>query len=481
MTPAGLDHADLWIGEKMDRVLKQIWRRNEIGVEDANKLARGRLESGRKGTGLESGPINSMNQLNIEAALPQFFGARSSHFPRIVGRIVQDLDLQQFSRIIELADRAQKALHYVNFVKDRKLNGHSRQLPKPTRRNYRAFAVLKEEINDEIPVNAVSRETDEHGEVTRRPNHVAEASLHKVGCQLLRQQVRMMALPPPASNQKWRACLGKTEPKRIKIRTMSILIVSLLVSTVIAANQEEPNEDKQHEREELGVNPYTTPSIQRIFAQLDQLRPLPFDQLKHKLPQSITAGREQKGLIFGGLIADGFLIVEAEKKNLVEKFGRVLTEHAHALGVGGRVMRHSASLTELGRRGDWPQVRQELIATQADVEQAMVELRDEKMAHLISLGGWLRGLEISAGTVEAEFSPQRAKVLAQPDLADYFGAELKTLPPLLAHTPLFEKIRGSIKKLQPILSKAPDALTQADAGAIRAEASELNYAIRQGE
>src|SRR5438552_17221117 len=105
---------------------------------------------------------------------------------------------------------------------------------------------------------------------------------------------------------------------------MSILIVSLLVSTVIAANQEEPNEDKQHEREELGVNPYTTPSIERIFAQLDQLRPLPFEQLKRDLPKTIAAGREQKGLIFGGLIADGFLLVEAERKNLVENFGRVL-------------------------------------------------------------------------------------------------------------------------------------------------------------
>src|SRR5438477_6340700 len=168
-----------------------------------------------------------MNQLNIEATLPQFFGARSSHFPRIVGRIVQDLDLQQFSRIIELTDRAQKALHYVNFVKNRKLNGNSRQLPKPTRRNHRAFAVLKEKINDEIPVNAVSRETDEHGEVTRRPNHIAEASLHKVGCQLLRQQVRMMALPSPASNQKWRACRCKTMLKRNRLCAMSILVAAL--------------------------------------------------------------------------------------------------------------------------------------------------------------------------------------------------------------------------------------------------------------
>jgi hypothetical protein len=290
----------------------------------------------------------------------------------------------------------------------------------------------------------------------------------------------MMALPSPASNQKWPDCLGKTATKCARIRSTSILIALALSSIAIGANQEEPNEDKEHEREELGVNPYTAPSIEKIFAQLDQLRPLSFDQLKREHPQSIAAGREHKGMIFGGLIADGFLIVEAERKNLVENFGRVLMEQARALGVGDRVMRHSASLTQLGRRGEWQQVRQELIATQTDVEQAMIELRDEKMAHLISLGGWLRGLEISSRTVEEEFSPQRAKVLAQPDLAAYFAAELKTLPPPIAHTALFEKIRAGINKLQPLLSKSPETLTRADASVIRAEASELNDAIRTG-
>ncbi len=262
---------------------------------------------------------------------------------------------------------------------------------------------------------------------------------------------------------------------------MSILVAFGLASTGIGAIQDESNEDKQHEREELGVNQYTTPSIERIFAQLDQLRPLPLEQLKRELPRSIATGREHKGLIFGGLIADGFLIVEAERKNLVENFGRVLMEQARALGVGDRVMRHSASLTGRGRRGEWQEVRRELIATQADVEQAMIELRDEKMAHLISLGGWLRGLEISAAAVEAEFSQQRAKILAQPGLADYFSDELKTLPPLVAHTPLFEKIRAGIKKMQPILSKSPDALTRADISLIHAEAKELNSAVRQAE
>jgi hypothetical protein len=59
------------------------------------------------------------------------------------------------------------------------------------------------------------------------------------------------------------------------------------------------------------------------------------------------------------------------------------------------------------------------------------------MAHLISLGDWLRGLEISAGAIELDFPAQRAKILAQEDLVDYFTGELKTLPPTVAHTPLF--------------------------------------------
>ncbi len=92
-------------------------------------------------------------------------------------------------------------------------------------------------------------------------------------------------------------------------------------------------------------------------------------------PKRSPPSREQKGLIFGGLIVDGFLVVEAERRNAVDDLGRVLMREARGLGAADRVMRHSASLTELGRRGDWLAVGKELIATQADVEQATIELR----------------------------------------------------------------------------------------------------------
>ena len=294
----------------------------------------------------------------------------------------------------------------------------------------------------------------------------------------------MMAFPSQPSNQKWCDCLAKTTQNLHKIRPRSVLRTVLILMALfgclpIAA--EEPPAGEEHELEELGVNRYTAPSIAQIFKQLDDLKPVPFDQLKREPPQVAGVSREQKGLIFGELIADGFLLVEGEKKNLIENFGRVLMQHARALGVGDRVMRHSASLTELGKRGDWPRMRQELIITQADVEQAMVELRDEKMAHLISLGGWLRGLEICAVTVELNFSPQRASVLARPELADYFASELKTLPPALAQTRFIEKICAGMKTLQPLLNKSPKTLSRADVAAIRIQANQLNNVIRQGE
>lgn len=269
---------------------------------------------------------------------------------------------------------------------------------------------------------------------------------------------------------------------RLRHRTATFLLAVAAGFVSASSAQEEPVAEQGYEREELGVNRYTAPSIEKVFEQLDKLKPLPFDRVWRPFSSDSPARREQKGMIFGGLVADGFLIVEAQKQNLVDQLGRILIREARGLGVADRVMRHSASLTELGRAGDWPAVRTELIATQADVEGAMIALRDQQMAHLISLGGWLRGLEISAAAVDADFSPKRARVLAQLDLVDYFAEEVTTLPPSIAHAPVFEKLRAGIKAIHEILSRAgSQGLQPADVKALLAQARELNLAIRRSE
>jgi hypothetical protein len=323
----------------------------------------------------------------------------------------------------------------------------------------------------------------------------------------------MMPLPSRPSNQKsvvcpWKAdtfaadkdanrpSLGRAPPpmqamarhRSIQIRMKAMprvgrFCIIICTGTVLTfgpgfVSAQEPAENPaEHKREELGINPYTAPSVAEIFQQLDDLKPLPFDQLKRDFPQAAHTSREQMGMVFGGLIADGFLIVEAQKTNLVDDLGRLLLRQARSLGVGDRVMRHSASLTQLGKKGDWPAVRRELISTQQDVEQAMTELRDQKMAHLISLGGWLRGLEICAGAVETNYTTDRAAVLWQRDLINYFAEEIKTLPPAVAHTALFDTVRAGVNAIRALLNSAPEKLSLDQVKTLHAQAKELNLAI----
>jgi hypothetical protein len=82
----------------------------------------------------------------------------------------------------------------------------------------------------------------------------------------------MMALPPQASNQKLaRLPLRSAEFGAAK-RLLSILFAGMIAAASTVSTEEEPLGDEEHERDELGVNSYTAPSIARIFQQLDQLK-----------------------------------------------------------------------------------------------------------------------------------------------------------------------------------------------------------------
>jgi hypothetical protein len=296
----------------------------------------------------------------------------------------------------------------------------------------------------------------------------------------------MMPRHARASTQNCPFCLWKQCRSRANFTFRFIAMKSLFSAAALflflclRASAQVGSTDTQHEREEAAVNPYTEPEVDEIFRQLDDVKPLPYEQLKRDFPQTFSAPREQLGLIFGSLIADGFLIVSAERKDRVDDLGRVLLRQAKALGVGDRVIRHSKSLTDFGKAGDWAAMRRELNETQTDVEQYMTEMKDERLAHLVGLGGWLRGLEISAGAVELNYSADRARGLWQRDLIHYYSEEPKTLPPGLAATPFFQKLRGLVDQIRDILDKAPpDTMSLDEVKALREKAHAANSLIAQ--
>lgn len=198
---------------------------------------------------------------------------------------------------------------------------------------------------------------------------------------------------------------------------------------------------------ELAVNRFTAPSISRMFDTLQFLMPLPIAEVERKMPARMSPDRSDLAIELGFLIADGFLMVQAGQLGDVENMARDLTRYGKALGAGDRVNRHAAGLLESAKKGDVPQLKIELASTQKDVEDELVALQDADLAHLISLGGWIRALEVSSVAVDKQFSPERASKVMRSDIAEYYADCITGLEPKISARPNFQGIRNLLKEL----------------------------------
>ncbi len=206
--------------------------------------------------------------------------------------------------------------------------------------------------------------------------------------------------------------------------------------------------DDPHVREELAVNEFTAPSISKLFDTLQFLMPLPILETELKLPERMPLDRADLAIELGFLIADGFLMVQAEQLEKVEDLAARLTKYGKALGAGDRVNRHAAALLDSAKNKDVAQLKKELASTQRDVETELVILKDADLAHLISLGGWIRALQVATVAVDKQFSPERARKLMREDIADYYTESVAGLEPRISERPNYLAMRNLLSGLR---------------------------------
>jgi hypothetical protein len=206
-------------------------------------------------------------------------------------------------------------------------------------------------------------------------------------------------------------------------------------------------------REELGVSRINAPSIEQVFDDLAVLEPIPFDKLWHPLPDHLPQDRARMALLAGNLIADGFLVVKAERASKIEPLGRGLVRIAKGLGIGERLTKRGRHLMEMADHEHWVDIHHELIKTQVEAEAALVALKDDDLVYLVAMGGWLRGLEITSYTVAETYTPERATHLFQPELADNFLDRLRAFHPRLRNSAVVQALE---KDLRGISDLVPD-------------------------
>ena len=246
--------------------------------------------------------------------------------------------------------------------------------------------------------------------------------------------------------------------------TSALLVLALLPATKArdVTEDELKKSSDEHMREELGVNPITAPSIQAILKDLEAFRPIPLDEIEKADRDASFNNRFQTAMHFGSLVADGFMLTLAERPQDIQNIGRSLIRESRSLGVGGRLTKRSKSLFEHSDKGDWIGMREELMRTQTDVETSMLELRDEEMAHMISLGGWLRGFQLGAVSTASKYTPGKAKILGNVEIMDYFLDRLDTLHPRLKKTEMVAALTGRLKQIRMVAMESEGKVPSPD-------------------
>ncbi len=196
----------------------------------------------------------------------------------------------------------------------------------------------------------------------------------------------------------------------------------------------------------------TVPTPGELFAALGkQIKPNWSGAYRGPLT-STYSDRAQLALNLGGLIADGYIAVEAQDSQQVKNLGKDILKLASALGVSKEILERGKRISDFAQQNDWTVLKEELEATQNEVKLAMEAKRDDELVTLVSLGGWARGTQVVSDAIAKNFSPQTASILRQPAVVGHLRAKLGKLSPKLQEQPLIKTLNAQMEEISKLVS-----------------------------
>lgn len=223
----------------------------------------------------------------------------------------------------------------------------------------------------------------------------------------------------------------------------------------------------------------TVPTPGEIMAALNK-QAKPNWQAEYRPPILINfTSRPQAALNLGGLIADGYIAVEAEDAQQVKNTGRDIMTLAKTLSVSKDILTRGESITDFAEKGQWNTLKEELEETQNEVKQAMQDNRDQEFVILITIGGWVRGTQVVSSWIADNYTPESAKLIRQPALVGYMRAKLGELPAKTrTGDPVVKILDGKLADIEKLISFPRDTVpTLEDVKKLRDAATALENEI----
>jgi hypothetical protein len=238
-------------------------------------------------------------------------------------------------------------------------------------------------------------------------------------------------------------------PRMTFLRATGLLMGLACAATLLA----EPQPLTQDQlAKAIKIDSLTIPTPGELFAALEKPgKPDWASQYRTPIPVTYR-NRAQIALNLGGLIADGFIAVEAQDSQQVKNIGTDIIKLAKALGVSENVLSRGNSINEFAESSEWDALHEELEATQNEVKTSMQTHRDQDLVILVSLGGWIRGTQAVSASVMKNFDEQSARVLRQPAVVSFIHSKLNDISMDLRNEPLVKSVNEQLTAIEKLVA-----------------------------
>lgn len=234
------------------------------------------------------------------------------------------------------------------------------------------------------------------------------------------------------------------------LTTVMIRWSSILVLAASAAIAQEPPLalTKEQLADYAKEQVVSMPMPGEIFAALGKVALPDWAAFARKpIPTNFTS-RQQIAMNLGGLIADGYLAVEATDGQQVKNIARDLRTLANALGAGQSLLHRGNSISEFAANNQWDTLKEELEAAQNEVVAAMVAHDDQDLVTFVALGSWARGTEVITAHIAAHYSADAARILRQPGIVRVFVTRLGAMPQKATDNPTVKRVRLALFEIE---------------------------------
>lgn len=226
------------------------------------------------------------------------------------------------------------------------------------------------------------------------------------------------------------------------------------------------------------VDDVVVPVPSEIFSVLDKLGEPNWRQELRKVKNASTTDRTRLSLIFGAIVAEGFVAVQAQDRQAVEDIGKEVIDLAKSLGLSKSVLPHAQSILDAADKNMWPTIRREFDLTQKTVRDTMEEMKDSDLSQCVSIGGWLRGTASVTSVIGKNFSEDRSELLNQPMLVNHFLARISEMPGGGKNHPALAAISKGLTEVKAIMEASSKGFTLQSVSSIGSTCNSLLETIR---